>query len=126
MLLNTKTDSDSDCDDCLDLDVSVFKKPKQEPKPAPPKNTEMHLKVSNLLQDNNKKQCVLVTMKTHFYTLKANGITSVLKLFFESIFQRKKEQKRLFGGCCVVREHSAAFSEVSEVRSKRDGIKMYL
>ena len=77
--------------------MSVFKKPKQEPKPAPPKNTEMQLKVGNCFQDKNNKECVLVTMKTNFYTLRANAITSVLKLFFESILQGKNRK-----GCLVV------------------------
>ena len=85
MLLDNKTDGDFDCDDCLDLDVSVLKAPKQEPKPAPQKNTEMQLRVSNHFQDKDNKNCVLVTMKTNFYTLKANAITAVLKLFFQSI-----------------------------------------
>ena len=111
-----KSNSDSDSDDCLDLDVSVFKKPKQEQKPAPQKNTEMQLKVSNPFQDSTKKNCVLVTMKTNFYTLKANAITSVLKLFFDSILQGKKEQKRLFGGCWVAKERKEAFSKESEVK----------
>ena len=119
MLLNTKTDSDSDCDDCLDLDVSVLKKPKQESKPAPQKNTEMQLKVSNHFQDKDNKNCVLVTMKTNFYTLKANVITAVLKLFFESILQGKKEQKRLFGGCWIAKERKEAFSKESEVKTQK-------
>ena len=84
-----KNNSEYDSDDCLDLDVSVFNKPKQEPKPAPQKNTEMQLRVSNHFQDKDNKNCVLVTMKTNFYTLKANAITAVLKLFFESILQWK-------------------------------------
>ena len=61
----------------------------------------------------------LVTMKTNFYTLKANAITSVLKLFFESILQGKKEQKRLFGGCWVAKERKEAFSKESEVKVVR-------
>ena len=69
--------------------MSVFKKPKQEPKQAPQKNTEMQLKVSNCFQDKNKKECVLVTMKTNFYTLKVNAITAVLKLLFFEYFARE-------------------------------------
>ena len=86
-MLDNKTDGDINCNDCLDLDVLVLKKPKQEPKPAPQKNTEMQLKVSNHFQDKDNKNCVLVTMKTNFYTLKANVITAVLKLFFERTLQ---------------------------------------
>ena len=116
-VLNKNNDSDSGSDDCLVLDVSVFKKPKLQPEPQ--KNTEMQLKVSNPFTDKDKKECVLVTMKTNFYTLKANGITSVLKTFFESILQGKKEQKRLFGGCWVAKERKEAFSKVSEVKMQK-------
>ena len=58
-------------------------------------------------------------MKSNFYTLKANVITAVLKLFFESILQGKKEQKRLFGGCWIAKERKEAFSKESEVKMQK-------
>ena len=106
--------------------MSVLKKPKLEPKPAPQKNTEMQLRVSNRFQDKDNKSCVLVTMKTNFYTLKANAISAVLKLFFESILQGKKEQKRLFGGCWVARERKEPFSKESEVKMHKMKYQQYV
>ena len=79
----------------------------------------MQLKVSNHFQDKDNKSCVLVTMKTNFYTLKANAISAVLKLFFESILQGKKEQKRLFGGCWIAKERKEPFSKESEVKMQK-------
>ena len=105
--------------------MSVLKKPKQDTKSAPQKNNNMQLKVSNRFQDKDNKSCVLVTMKTSFYTLKANVITSVIKLFFESILQGKKEQKRLFGGCWVAKERKEAFSKESEVKEQK-GYQQYV
>ena len=78
--------------------MSVLKKPKQDTKPAPQKNTEMQLRVSNRFLDKDNKDCVLVTMKTNFYTLKANAISAVLKLFFRASCKGKKNRK----GCLVV------------------------
>ena len=125
-MLDNKTDGEFDYDDCLDLDVSVLKKPKQDTKPAPQKNTEMQLRVSNRFLDKDNKGCVLVTMKTNFYTLKANALSAVLKLFFESILQGKKEQKRLFGGCWIAKERKEPFSKKSEVKMHKNQYQQYV
>ena len=43
----------------------------------------------------------------------------MLKLFFESILQEEKEQKRLFGGCWIAKERKEAFSKESEVKMQK-------
>ena len=123
-VLNKNNDSDSGSDDCLILDVSVFKKPKLQPEPQ--KNTEMQLKVSNPFTDKDKKECVLVTMKTNFYRLKANGITSVLKTFFESILQGKKNRKGYLVVAGLLRNARRHSVKCPKLKCRRDMLNMWL